>query len=188
MPKPKPKDFEVTEEQKVEMEKCYRIVKVQSDGSVGPHLNIAESELTMQIQDITPTHEISTTLNSIITNPSNQGTPSEISTATIALYPDLSLFPRWPGFEEDDDLAGPAVEPTSTPAPNTAGPSSEPGGGPKKEYTKEELSVMNLKHLGRLKAQGYPVDDYMRTKRRETKDRRFEAKRAKLEEEGEEEE
>jgi hypothetical protein len=47
---------------------------------------------------------------------------------------------------------------------------------------------MNLKHLGRLKAQGYPVDDYMRTKRRETKDRRFEAKRAKLEEEGEEEE
>lgn len=40
---------------------------------------------------------------------------------------------------------------------------------------------MNLKHLGRLKAQGYPVDDYMRTKRRETKDRRFEAKRARLE-------
>jgi hypothetical protein len=40
---------------------------------------------------------------------------------------------------------------------------------------------MNLKHLGRLKAQGYPVDDYMRIKRRETKDRRFEAKRARLE-------
>jgi tRNA (guanine-N(7)-)-methyltransferase subunit TRM82 len=191
MPKPKPKDFEVTEEQKVEMEKCYRIVKVELDGSVGPHLNIAESELTMQIQDITPTHEISNTLNGIITNPTNQGTPSEISTATLSLYPDLSLFPRWPGFEEDDDLAGPAVEPTSAPALTTAGPSSEPGGGPKKEYTKEELSVMNLKHLGRLKAQGYPVDDYMRTKRRETKDRRFEAKRAKLEvgvEEGEEEE
>ena len=35
MPKPKPKDFEVTEDQKVEMEKCYRIVKVASDGSVG---------------------------------------------------------------------------------------------------------------------------------------------------------
>jgi hypothetical protein len=34
MPKPKPKDFEVTEDQKVEMEKCYRIVKVSSDGSV----------------------------------------------------------------------------------------------------------------------------------------------------------
>jgi len=44
---------------------------------------------------------------------------------------------------------------------------------------------MNLKHLGRLKAQGYPVDDYMRLKRRETKDRRFEAKRARLEAGGE---
>jgi hypothetical protein len=38
MPKPKPKDFEVTEGQKVEMEKCYRIVKVSSDGSVS-HIN-----------------------------------------------------------------------------------------------------------------------------------------------------
>jgi len=53
--------------------------------------------------------------------------------------------------------------------------------GPKKEYTHEDYQVMNLKHLGRLKAQGYKVDDYMRNKRRETKDRRFEAKRARLE-------
>jgi hypothetical protein len=38
MPKPKPKDFEVTEEQRVEMEKCYRIVKVASDGTVSRQL------------------------------------------------------------------------------------------------------------------------------------------------------
>jgi hypothetical protein len=58
---------------------------------------------------------------------------------------------------------------------------NEPGPGPKKDYTHAEYEAMNLKHLGRLKAQGYNVEDYMRRKRRETKDRRFEAKRAKLE-------
>jgi hypothetical protein len=41
---------------------------------------------------------------------------------------------------------------------------------------------MNLKYLGRLKAQGYAVDEVMRTKRREKKDKAFDAKRRKLEE------
>ncbi|RYE83345.1 MAG: hypothetical protein EOO65_04120 [Methanosarcinales archaeon] len=55
-------------------------------------------------------------------------------------------------------------------------------GKPKKEYTQEEYSAMNLKYLGRLKAQGYAVDEVMRTKRREKKDKAFDAKRRKLEE------
>jgi hypothetical protein len=42
MPKPKPKEFEVTEDQKAEMEKCYRIVKVASDGSVSRQIDITK--------------------------------------------------------------------------------------------------------------------------------------------------
>jgi len=47
MPKPKPKDFEITEDQKVEMEKSYRIVKVVSDGWVSPDIWFDDSELTI---------------------------------------------------------------------------------------------------------------------------------------------
>ena len=50
MPKPKPKDFEVTEEQKVEMEKCYRVVKVSSDGSVSPRIYFEDFELTTRLK------------------------------------------------------------------------------------------------------------------------------------------
>jgi len=46
IPKPKPKDFEVTEDQKVEMEKCYRVVKVASDGSVSRFHASSRGKLT----------------------------------------------------------------------------------------------------------------------------------------------
>lgn len=39
---------------------------------------------------------------------------------------------------------------------------------------------MNLKTLGRLKSQGYNVEAVMKVKRRETKDRRYEAKRRRV--------
>lgn len=95
------------------------------------------------------------------------------------LYPNLSLYPRWPGLEEDDDLAGPAPE-------DGAGAEGSPAPAPfgsktKKEYTQAEYEAMNLKTLGRLKSQGYDVEAVMKVKRRETKDRRFEAKRRRLE-------
>jgi tRNA (guanine-N(7)-)-methyltransferase subunit TRM82 len=119
-------------------------------------------------------HPLSSTLHSIVTDSSNLTSPQTLS--QLNLYPDLSLFPRWPGLEEDDDLAGPA--------PTAEAPAEIQTGGPvfpKKEYTQSEYEAMNLKHLGRLKAQGYDVEGVMRVKRRETKDRRFEAKRARLE-------
>ena len=39
--------------------------------------------------------------------------PSTI--ASIDHYTELSIYPRWPGLEEDDDLAGPADSAPSAP-------------------------------------------------------------------------
>lgn len=124
--------------------------------------------------------------------------PDSSSTLSqLNLYPNLSLYPRWPGLEEDDDLAGPAADPQSQSQPTPSGSTPGAGAAPdtsvettsvnvplssknKKEYTQAEYSTMNLKTLGRLKSQGYDVDSFMRTKRRETKDRRLEAKRRRV--------
>jgi tRNA (guanine-N(7)-)-methyltransferase subunit TRM82 len=167
---------DISQEQREEMKKSYRIVQIASDGSVRD-LSFGSYKADDQFTDITSSHPLQSTLDSIITSPTNQTTSKDLS--TLNLYPDLSLFPRWPGLEEDDDLAGPSTDPIPSDPTPTTGVVMEPS-GPRKEYTHEEYQVMNLKHLGRLKAQGYKVDDYMRTKRRETKDRRFEAKRARL--------
>jgi tRNA (guanine-N(7)-)-methyltransferase subunit TRM82 len=102
----------------------------------------------------------------------------------LNLYPNLSLYPRWPGLEEDDDLAGPADQAVSngnTDANANADQASAAAQAkPKKEYTQEEYEAMNLKYLGRLKSQGYKVDEVMRAKRREKKDKAFDAKRRRL--------
>lgn len=87
------------------------------------------------------------------------------------LYPDLPLLPRWPGFEEDEDLAGPSelqedeeaaasssASPKPTPAsriaPSEAGTA---GFALKRDYTREELEAMGPRALGRLKALGVDV-------------------------------
>ncbi|BEI94022.1 uncharacterized protein CcaverHIS019_0604810 [Cutaneotrichosporon cavernicola] len=69
--------------------------------------------------------------------------------AGLNLYPNLGLFPRWPGFEEDEELAGDSGAATPTPS---------------------EYEGMAPKQLGRLKAQGVDVSEYLSKKRRKGKD------------------
>lgn len=69
--------------------------------------------------------------------------------AALSLYPNLGLFPRWPGFEEDEELAGPETG------------ASTPGGS--------DFESLAPKQLGRLKSKGMDVTGLMRTKRRKGK-------------------
>ena len=88
--------------------------------------------------------------------------------ATLNLYPDIGLLPRWPGFEEDDDLAG---ETAAIPERIGGGGLRGSGGGLKKVGTSQELEKMSVKQLGRLKAQGLKVGDLIGRKRREMRAR-----------------
>lgn len=72
--------------------------------------------------------------------------------AGLQLYPNLGLFPRWPGFEEDEELAGPE---TGASTPSAAGGS--------------DYESLAPKQLGRLKAQGVDVSGLMQRKRRKGK-------------------
>lgn len=116
--------------------------------------------------------------------------------ATLQLYPLLPLLPRWAGMEEDDDLAGPST--SSVPASNVSGiahkgakgkkqPSATAEGEEelKKSYTREELSGMGNKMLGRLKAQGVDVDEFLKRKGRGGKAAKRRRLRGKKDEEGE---
>jgi tRNA (guanine-N(7)-)-methyltransferase subunit TRM82 len=115
------------------------------------------------------------------------------------MYADLSLYPRWPGLEEDDDLAGPAPTDADADAENTgsgagkAGKQARKADGTadgnddtqikiKKDYTREELEAMGVKQLGRLKAHGVDVADLLLIRKKNAKARGKEAKRRKLEE------
>jgi hypothetical protein len=64
-------------------------------------------------------------------------------------------------MEEDDELAGPAPG-------EAAGPSgdAEGGGDEKRTYTRDELSKMGNKMLGRLKSQGVDVEEFLKRKQR----------------------
>lgn len=63
-------------------------------------------------------------------------------------------------MEEDDELAGPA-------AGEAAGPSGDAeGGDEKRTYTRDELSKMGNKMLGRLKSQGVDVEEFLKRKQR----------------------
>jgi tRNA (guanine-N(7)-)-methyltransferase subunit TRM82 len=72
-------------------------------------------------------------------------------------------------MEEDDDLAGPAPGTgTGTDVPaSSASEAGEPGAG--RTYTPEELEGMNVKQLGRLRAQGVDVDALLRQKKKAKK-------------------
>lgn len=60
-----------------------------------------------QLSDISSTSStLLDPLHATLSQSTNLTTPDTRS--TLPMYGDLSLYPRWPGLEEDDDLAGPA--------------------------------------------------------------------------------
>lgn len=95
------------------------------------------------MSDNTASSSLVASLRAALSDPSLDATPTTLS--QLALFPNLSLFPRWPGFEEDEELAGPAV--------NT------PEG-------KAELETLNSRQLGRLKARGEDVQDLLPKKKK----------------------
>ena len=93
--------------------------------------------------------------------------------ANLDLYADLSLMPRWPGMEEDDEMAGSAETDTqgeSSAMASDAGESYLPPGKAPKDWTREELEKLNVKQLGRLKSQGVDIGNLITKKRKKLKD------------------
>ena len=111
-----------------------------------------------KLSDITST--ASSSLSPLLTSLSSPSlsAPSTI-VAGLNLYPDMSLLPRWPGFDEDEQLAGPE--------PGDNDPAVQSGGGMKKVWSHEEMAKMSLKQLGRLKASGVEVGDLLGRRRKE---------------------
>jgi len=93
---------------------------------------------------------------------------SQKALSTLDLYPDLSLLPRWPGLEEDDELAGPQPGPSRSEAGESIA-TGPPVGKAKKAWKWEELEMMGIKELGRLKAQGVEVGDLIWRKKKDLK-------------------
>ncbi|ORX38234.1 WD40-repeat-containing domain protein [Kockovaella imperatae] len=122
---------------------------------------IAEVSDSGTLSNVSSTHSsLLDPLLAMINNASLSASSSAI--ASLDLYDELSLYPRWPGFEEDDDLAGPADDKTVT-IGDASGNASE------KTYSRAELEKMNPKQLGRLKAKGVDIGDLMPRKKKKQK-------------------
>lgn len=81
-------------------------------------------------------------------------------------------------MEEDDDLAGPTdLADTNDSGDTSPAPTRTDG----KTWTMDELDKMNVKQLGRLKAQGVDIGDLIRKKEKEMKERGPTRKKIRLE-------
>ena len=175
----------VTPDQTTTTSDCVTVVQVGSGASVSWN-----SHWQMIIADVkleSTSSPLLTTITSLLADSANAVQPKILS--ALSLYPDLSLLPRWPGFEEDDDLAGsnePVTDPSEQPAeadPAKQGEKAVPrtgtalyskmapseagttGSAFKKDWTREELEGLGPRQLGRLKAQGVDVGDLLSRKR-----------------------
>ena len=90
---------------------------------------------------------------------------SQNALANTDLYPNLSLLPRWVGFEEEDELAGKEETEEGRSGTPDKGNHMSLSMDPKKEWTREELENLGPRQLGRLKAQGVDVGDLLSKKR-----------------------
>ncbi|KAL7421570.1 tRNA (guanine-N(7)-)-methyltransferase non-catalytic subunit trm82 [Cryptotrichosporon argae] len=97
--------------------------------------------------------------------------------SALQLYTDLSLLPRWPGLEEDDELAGDGSETPGTPGGSDDGARGKKGRAKAKAkgriepadvagMSQEELKALDLRQLGYLKARGVDVGELTSRKKR----------------------
>ena len=81
----------------------------------------------------------------------------------VDIYSDLGLLPKWMG--EDAEEAGEPANGGGADGASDAGTTSGgPGGRSPFSYSPEELAAMPVKQLGRLKAQGVDVQEYIAAK------------------------
>lgn len=92
---------------------------------------------------------------------SNTATPDQLSKLSD-LYPDLGLLPKWSG--EDAEEAGEGGGGAGDGASEAGTAMTSSGARSPFSYTPEELAQMPVKQLGRLKAQGVNVMEYIQQK------------------------
>ncbi|ORY32126.1 WD40-repeat-containing domain protein [Naematelia encephala] len=136
----------LTEEEGEMIKQSLAVVQVETSGQL---VDITSGSLTL----LDPVYRTLQQSHQLI-NPS--------TIANLNLYGNLSLLPRWPGLEEDDDLAG-------TNEQNAGSEATQNGDGAGKEWTADELEKMNVKQLGRLRSQGVAVEEVIARKRKQGK-------------------
>lgn len=134
----------------------------------------ATAELSSGGLGLLPEHPVAATLQAA------SETASASAVSKLQLYPSLPLLPRWAGMEEDDELAGPSTsapgkgqfEKVETPGDSGAELVLDAEGEEKRTYTREELSQMGNKMLGRLRSQGVEVEEFLKKRTRQPKESR----------------
>ena len=154
------KDVQLSDSDVDVMKRPLRLVEVAESGEVSlPGLiEIFRSADLLQLRDITASSPtLLKPLMAALSHQSLMASPTTI--ASIDHYGELSIYPRWPGLEEDDDLAG------QDGTAGTAADTDAPGVGGK-TWTREELEKLSPKELGRLKSKGVDVGDLLHKKRK----------------------